>query len=58
MTIQSATSFFWRRSKAAVAAVALVIAMFGPCRADYPEKPIRLLLLFLPAGPWTLSHGW
>jgi hypothetical protein len=38
--------------------VALVIAMFGPCRADYPEKPIRLLLLFLPAGPWTLSHGW
>jgi tripartite-type tricarboxylate transporter receptor subunit TctC len=49
MTIQSATSFFWRRSKAAVAAVALVIAMFGPCRADYPEKPIRLLLPF-PAG--------
>jgi tripartite-type tricarboxylate transporter receptor subunit TctC len=49
MTIQSATSFFWRRSKAAVAAVALVIAMFAPCRADYPEKPIRLLLPF-PAG--------
>lgn len=49
MTIQSATSFFWHRSKAAVAAVALVIAMFGPCRADYPEKPIRLLLPF-PAG--------
>lgn len=49
MTIQSATSFSWRRSKAAVAAVALVIAMFGPCRADYPEKPIRLLLPF-PAG--------
>jgi tripartite-type tricarboxylate transporter receptor subunit TctC len=49
MTIQSATSFFWRRSKAAVAAAALVIAMFGPCRADYPEKPIRLLLPF-PAG--------
>jgi len=49
MTIQSATSYFWRRSKAAVAAVALVIAMFGPCRADYPEKPIRLLLPF-PAG--------
>ncbi|MGZ3347475.1 MAG: tripartite tricarboxylate transporter substrate binding protein [Xanthobacteraceae bacterium] len=49
MTIQSATSFFWRRSNVAVAAVALVIAMFGPCRADYPEKPIRLLLPF-PAG--------
>jgi tripartite-type tricarboxylate transporter receptor subunit TctC len=49
MTIQSATSFFWRRSKGAVAAVALVIAMFAPCRADYPEKPIRLLLPF-PAG--------
>ena len=49
MTIQSAVPFFWRRSKAAVAAVALVIAMFGPCRADYPEKPIRLLLPF-PAG--------
>ena len=49
MTIQSATSSFWSRSKAAVPAVALVIAMFGPCRADYPEKPIRLLLPF-PAG--------
>ncbi|MGZ5814566.1 MAG: tripartite tricarboxylate transporter substrate-binding protein, partial [Xanthobacteraceae bacterium] len=49
MTIQSATSFFWRRTNAAVAAVALVIAMFGHCRADYPEKPIRLLLPF-PAG--------
>ena len=49
MTIQSATSFLWRRNKAAVAAVALVIAMFAPCRADYPEKPIRLLLPF-PAG--------
>ena len=53
MTIQSATSFSWRRSKAAVAAVALVIAMFGPCRADYPEKPIRLLLPF-PAG-WAVD---
>ena len=49
MTIQSATSFFWRRTKASVAAVALVIAMHGSCRADYPEKPIRLLLPF-PAG--------
>ena len=49
MTMKSAPSSFRRMSKAALAAVALVLAMHGPCRADYPEKPIRLLLPF-PAG--------
>jgi tripartite-type tricarboxylate transporter receptor subunit TctC len=36
-------------SKATLAAAALVLAMHGRCWADYPEKPIRLLLPF-PAG--------
>ena len=49
MTIQSATSFFWRRTKAAVAAVALVIAMLGPAGPIIRRSPIRLMLPF-PAG--------
>src|SRR5260370_21376921 len=49
MTMKSAPSSFRRTSKAALAAGALVLAMYGRCWADYPEKPIRLLLPF-PAG--------
>jgi len=49
MTIKSAPSSFRHMSKAALAATALVLAMHGRCWADYPEKPIRLLLPF-PAG--------
>ena len=49
MTIKSAFPSFRRMSKAALAAAALVLAMHGRCWADYPEKPIRLLLPF-PAG--------
>ena len=36
-------------SKVALAAVAIVLAVHGQGRADYPEKPVRLLLPF-PAG--------
>jgi tripartite-type tricarboxylate transporter receptor subunit TctC len=36
-------------SKIALAAIAIVLAVQGRGRADYPEKPIRLLLPF-PAG--------
>src|SRR6188768_1092710 len=49
MTMKSAPSFFRRMSKAALAALAVALAMHGQCRADYPEKPVRLLLPF-PAG--------
>jgi tripartite-type tricarboxylate transporter receptor subunit TctC len=49
MTMKSASSFFHRTSKAVLVAGALVLTMHWPCRADYPEKPIRLLLPF-PAG--------
>ena len=38
-----------RMSKVALAAVAIVLAVHGQGRADYPEKPVRLLLPF-PAG--------
>jgi hypothetical protein len=44
MTMKSAPSSFRRVSKATLAAVALMLAMYGRCWADYPEKPIRLLL--------------
>ena len=33
----------------AIAALWLVVAMHGQCWAEYPERPIRLLLPF-PAG--------
>jgi tripartite-type tricarboxylate transporter receptor subunit TctC len=36
-------------SKVALAAVAIVLVVHGQGRADYPEKPVRLLLPF-PAG--------
>jgi tripartite-type tricarboxylate transporter receptor subunit TctC len=49
MTMKSAPSSFRRMSKAALVAVALLLAMHGQCWADYPEKSIRLLLPF-PAG--------
>ena len=49
MTMKSAPYDLRRMSKAALAAVAIVLAVHGQCRADYPEKPIRLLLPF-PAG--------
>jgi tripartite-type tricarboxylate transporter receptor subunit TctC len=49
MTMKSAPSSFRCVSKAALAAAALMLAMYGRCWADYPEKPIRLLLPF-PAG--------
>ena len=49
MTMKSAPLYLRRMSKVALAAVAIVLAVHGQGRADYPEKPVRLLLPF-PAG--------
>src|SRR4029079_9629996 len=49
MTMMLAPLHLRRMSKVALAAVAIVLAMHGQSRADYPEKPVRLLLPF-PAG--------
>src|SRR6476620_1006428 len=49
MTMLPAPLHLRRMSKVALAAVAIVLAVHGQGRADYPEKPVRLLLPF-PAG--------
>src|SRR4051812_4855746 len=49
MTMKSAPLRLRRMSKVALAAVGIMLAMHGQGRADYPEKPVRLLLPF-PAG--------
>ena len=49
MTMKSAPLHLRPVSKIALAAAAIVLAVHGPGRADYPEKPVRLLLPF-PAG--------
>ena len=57
MTMKSAPLHLRRMSKVALAAVAIVLAVHGQGRADYPEKPVRLLLPSLPAARWTLLPG-
>jgi tripartite-type tricarboxylate transporter receptor subunit TctC len=49
MTMISGTKFLLRPLRPALAALCLVVAAHGSCWAEYPERPIRLLLPF-PAG--------
>src|SRR3954471_8292626 len=49
MTMKSAPLHLRRMGKVALAVIAILLAVHGQGRADYPEKPVRLLLPF-PAG--------
>ncbi len=39
-------------------ALCLLVVAGGRCWADYPERPIRLILPFRPAGRSIMSPAW